>query len=194
MGKCKHGHNHDHQTADKWTTIAAIGSGVTDFISTAYWLGTFLDISTGLEENAFGLSFYAMGFGVLMASMTALGSTYSHSVLNTNHQNNHKDESDHLNRHSMPPLTFWQKAALVGDFISHTGEVAGPITFVGDLVTKNTLPRWGKAIIQVGATLFGGISSVAEVRTCKNAMIERNQHTMYSEVEQKVSYGSINPS
>lgn len=72
-------------------------------------------------------------------------------------------------------LTTAQKVALAGDFISHTGENAGPITFVASLATQGALPRWGKSIVQVGATLFGAATSVANVRTCKNNLAERNE-------------------
>lgn len=71
-------------------------------------------------------------------------------------------------------LTLLQRAALVGDFISHAGDIAGPITFVVDLASQY-LPKYGKIISQCGATLFGMMSSVANVRTCQNSMLEINE-------------------
>ncbi len=74
---------------------------------------------------------------------------------------------------SSASLSWVQWLALAGDGISHTGDMAGPITFVVNLATANSpLPPLGKGLVQLGATVFGGLSSVANVRACKNALIE----------------------
>ena len=72
-------------------------------------------------------------------------------------------------------LTRYQKLALVGDFISHAGEVAGPLIFVYELATAETSEApFQKALVLCAATLYGGVSSVAGTRSCMNTMIEHN--------------------
>jgi hypothetical protein len=130
--------------------------------------------------------------------LSAAGSAYSHSVLNINNQqdrtekpeqqDDHDDESpllvdipkDEIMTSKKPvdvSLTWLQRLALVGDFISHTGDIAGPITFVGSLTTeKLALPFYAKPLTQCAATLFGAATSVANVRTCRNSMHELNKN------------------
>lgn len=87
----------------------------------------------------------------------------------------HHHDHDHSHDHD-GKLTWLQYAALAGDYISHIGDIAGPITFIADIAAKDRLPLWGKALVQCGATLFGGISSVANVRSCKNSIEELNKN------------------
>jgi hypothetical protein len=169
-------HLHEHTDADKWTKIAAIAEGVTGFISNTYWLATLFDIISGAEESAAGISFYAMGFGVIIASLSASGAAYSHYVLNKQYQHTGNTQFS-INGIMVGDLTKLQKLALIGDYLSHIGEITGPLTFVADLVANNRLPRWGKALVQCGATLFGAVASVANVRTCKNSMVESNKNS-----------------
>lgn len=168
------GCNHNHGKSDGWTNFSAIGEAVSSFVSDAYWLSTCFDIVSGFGENAIGLSYYAIGFGAFIALLSAGGAAYCHRNLNTVHQHKHDDESlplNHKDHSAEQELTVLQKIALVGDFISHTGDIAGPLTFVASLATHGKAPRWGKGLAQLGATLFGGFSSVANVRTCANAML-----------------------
>ena len=200
MPKCNHHHN--HQNADILTNTAAVIEAATSFISDLYWLATFFDTASGFEINMFGLSFYGLGFGTIIALLSASGAAYSHRTLNTHHQQSHVDKKNTVQKdieatpcrqdieletcnklspliveHEHLHLTKLQKLSLVGDFISHTGDVAGPIMFVVNLATYNQLPQWGKLVAQCSASLFGGIASVANVRTCKNAMeIMNNAH------------------
>jgi hypothetical protein len=73
-------------------------------------------------------------------------------------------------------LTFKDKVMLVGDAITHVGDAAGTVTAIVDAVTKNALPRWGKGVLQCGATLFGAFYTAADVRSCKNAIIDHNKN------------------
>jgi hypothetical protein len=75
-----------------------------------------------------------------------------------------------------PPtqVYWWQKAALIGDFISHTGDVAGPLNFTYDLATNKESPFWAKMLVKCGATLFAANGSVANVRTCYESMKDIN--------------------
>lgn len=188
MSKCKHAHHNHGSTADIWTKFSAIGEGTASLISDAYWLGGLFDLATQLDDDGFGLSWYGMGFGTAIALITSVGTAYSHSVLNLNHQPDNcasvtrensiqeSQASDSLLNH--PRLSALQKAALIGDFISHTGDIAGPITFVINLGAKETLPIWAKALVECGATLFGGLSSIANVRTCRHNMLKLNEVKM----------------
>ena len=201
MPQCQH----HHQQADTWTNIATVGEASASFISDAYWLGTLFDITSGCAVETLGLSFYGLGFGAIMALLSASGAAYSHRTLNTHHQPKHNQEpvdskngelqqystisivenkgsindGQPLPSHKHTHLTVLQKLALVGDFVSHVGDIAGPLTFVVNLATNNSLSRWGKVLAQCGASLFGGISTVANVRTCKDAMI-MHQHEQAS--------------
>lgn len=185
MGRCNH--VHQQTTADVWTKLATAGEATASFISDAYWLGGLIDLAAQLDDAGYGLSWYGMGFGAAIALLTAAGSAYSHTALNLNHQHHpaeHAEEdrerepllksSQHERQHQAANITIPQKIALAGDFISHVGDIAGPITFVADIIAKDRLPLWGKALIQCGATLFGGVASVANVRSCRNSMYELN--------------------
>lgn len=183
-----HSHDHGQNHADNWTNIAAAGEMVASFLSDSYWLGGLLDLATGLPEEALGLSYWGIGVGTVAALLSAGGAAYAHWMLNTVHQAaDHTVSDEELpvaaaakdeNSNPLVPkvqLTGKQKLALTGDYISHVGDIAGPITFVANLATKNGLPRWGKALIQCGATLYGGLASVANVRTCRDAMLKANK-------------------
>lgn len=195
MSGCRHAH-HQKKT-DIWTKLAAVGEGTASLISDAYWIGGLIDLAAQLDEDGYGLSWYGMGFGTALALITAAGSVYSHTMLNLNHQNekNHHEEADHEteslinshpedhdhhqgqahSHHHSGRLTWLQRGALTADFISHAGDIAGPITFIAEIVAKERLPWWGKGIIQCSATLFGGVSSIANVRACANSMRELNK-------------------
>ncbi len=205
-------HAHDYKHADKWTNTATVGEATASFISDAYWLATLFDIVSNFEPDSLGLSFYGVGFGAILALLSAGGAAYSHRTLNTLHQPERSDEisivenstaeyvpmpdmsiqtknnMEHSeNKHAH--LTLLQKLALAGDFISHAGDIAGPLTFVINLATNNNLSRFGKGLVQCGATLFGGIASIANVRTCKGAMLELNMSEDSSRRRRGCSHG-----
>lgn len=185
----QHNHSHSEHHADKWTNIAAAGELAASFISDAYWLATLFDVASGLPDSYIGLSVYGIGFGIVSACLSAGGAAYSHRVLNTIHQPDNLSTENVENGKNIQAiteetplvtnhvkLTTTQKLALIGDYISHVGDIAGPMTFVTNLATVHyKTPKWGRLVVQCGATLFGGIASVANVRSCKDAMLEKNQ-------------------
>ena len=196
---CRNGHSHGGHTpeADKWTNIAAGGEFIASLISDAYWLGNLFDLVAGFSADAIGLSYYGIGSGVAIALLSAGGSAYCHRGVNTvlqeskeqntdphaepltpshgDAQNGYGSLNDHLVPISAPPkkLNWMQKFALVGDFISHTGDTAGPITFVVCLATRDSMPLISKVLVQSSSSLFGAVCAVANVRACKNAMLEK---------------------
>lgn len=67
-----------------------------------------------------------------------------------------------------------QWLALVGDGISHTGDTASNFALLLGLFEMDTpLPALVKAAAVIGITIYGALGSVANVRTCKNALIQR---------------------
>lgn len=220
MAHCRHTHHSHEKKADAWTKIGAAGEAAASFISDAYWLGGLIDLAAQLDDVGVGLSWYGLGFGSALSLLLTVGSVYSHTIVNINHQDkNHatdcehhheeptksnvnEDEDKHIQQklltgkgETKPTLSIPQKLALVSDFVSHTGDIAGPITFIANIASQSALPVWGKALVQCGATLFGGVSSVAGVRTCKNSMLKANKEKMEKEQreEKKLikSYGAI---
>lgn len=186
MGMGKHTHAHGNQKADGWTNFAAVGEAVTSFAADSYWFATACDMIAALDPDAFGVSYIGMGIGFGLACLSSLGAAYCHRALNHTHQQPKTDPElatltprpaaatdDHEKR-----LTVAQKAALVGDFISHTTDIASPLTFVISLAGGTAFPRWAKGVVYGASSLFGGLCSVAGVRTCKNALQDHNQtHT-----------------
>lgn len=162
--------NHDHKHADKWTNLNAFGAGATGYISNAFWIANLFDDISGLKGTVLPISWAGLAFGLAVSALTTAGATYSHYVLNRNHQNS-TGESGALLAHKSK-LTVFKKLALAGDFIVHVGEIAGPITFIIALATNNTLDRRAKTLIQCGSILFGGIVSIAPVRTCYQSMLQ----------------------
>jgi len=192
-----HSHRHTHH-ADIWTNLAAAGELVTSLISDAYWLASVFDVVSGFKEDAIGVSYYALTFGAVAASLSAAGSSYCHRILNVTHQSKaveSNDASDNEVQHQgaslqneralisedtplVPnevPISNVQKLALLGDFISHTSNVAGPVTFVVNLASDGAMSRVGQAFAQVIACAFGVVFSVANWRSCKNAVDDANQ-------------------
>lgn len=190
---------HSHNTADKWTNLATMGEGISSGSSNFYWgisIANLISSFCSLEETPPALFW---GFGASL-TILAFGSMYAHRKLNIYHQHTHAhaniDEHsvldvEHAHGHhkidihsdlissELPkaPLHAGQKIALCADFISHTGDVCGPLTAGVDAMTKAmsvTLPLWGKALVQAGATLLGTATAVANVRSCKHAIIEQN--------------------
>jgi hypothetical protein len=190
-----HGHSHSHgkTTADIWTMLAAAGELIPGVISNTFWIGGAIDLIGQLDEQALGLSYYGMSFGAAASIIITISATYSHTVLNVNNQNDEKhdhddehDDDDDLEAQPLvndtvkpdTSLTVGQQAALVGDFIAHTGETSGPIVMGADIVIGALKPAntfLPKVIVAGVATLFGAVASVADVRTCYTSMVERNE-------------------
>lgn len=183
MGMGKHTHAHGHQKADGWTNLAAAGEAITSFAADSYWMATLFDIIAANEADALGMSYVGMGIGFGLACLSSLGAAYCHRALNHTHQQPTTDPElatltprpataiDDHEKH----LTLAQKAALVGDFISHTTDIASPLTFVISLAGGNAFPRWAKGVVYGASSLFGGFCSVAGVRTCKNTLEDHNK-------------------
>ncbi|MFZ2315343.1 MAG: hypothetical protein WAW86_06780 [Gammaproteobacteria bacterium] len=186
-------HDDSNETkADFLTKVSAFGEGCASLISGAVWVGEAIDTAFGFKDSGYGLSWYGLGIGLGISLLTAAGSAYSHTILNVNNQS--KDHDEGYAYASIPQdeesligtpietvkenvsLTLKQKAALVGDFISDTGNKAGPVTSLFKISTKDHhIPFWGKMVVLCGATLFGGVASIADVRTCKNSMLDINR-------------------
>ncbi len=198
MGKGTHGHHGDNTTSNVWTKLGTAGEIVSSLISDTYWLGGLIDVAFQLDDAGYGLSTYGMAFGTALAVMTAAGSGYAHNIVNRNHQKSseqhahhaHDEECGHAHAdtqgmttpladshsHDKSPsvsLSWPQKLALNGDFVSHVGDVAGPITFVADLAFPEQA-RATQMVVRGLATAFGIFSSVANRQTCKKNMLESN--------------------
>lgn len=181
-------------SADFWTKYSFASEIVTSYVSDAYWVGNVVDLGISFFANtepaALGLTGYGLGIGLGIATVSAIGSSYCHYHLNLKHQeilaNQSNGTATHVIQSEITPLInnnsaslkWYQKFALAGDFLSHVGEYAGPITFVIELATQNKIPPYGKLLTQCGATLFGISSSMADVRTCKNNLQEMNTNTV----------------
>ena len=171
----KHSHAASNEDSDAWTKLSALGELVTSLISDTYWIASLFElvIGNGHEDNAVSLSWTAVGLGVGFAVFTAAGATYSHWHLNKRNQHFHSNGQayqvldDATDQHKLSRMQYF---ALACDWVSHTGDVAGPIAFVVDLMTKGQLPVEQKAIVYGTATLFGGLASYADVRTCRMHM------------------------
>lgn len=71
------------------------------------------------------------------------------------------------------PLSKLQYAALITDFISHTGERSGPIA---DVFTKIFAPTgWKMVLSPTISTLFSAYTVVDKVRNCKSAIALHNK-------------------
>ncbi|EKD72370.1 MAG: hypothetical protein ACD_45C00690G0006 [uncultured bacterium] len=194
-------HKHHHKKADKWTNIGSIGELIASASSNFYWGVSLANLAyASPEEDASGISSYV---GAALALM-AFGAMYAHRKLNIYHQHDdiehknneksaehpaetqteqliseEKDFEEQDTEHSHVHLTQLQKIALAADLITHTGDVSGAIVAGADLiaktVVKHSLPQWGRALVQCGATLFGYSSAVANVRSCRHAIVEQNE-------------------
>lgn len=70
---CNHGHAHAHDAvkADGWINMSMVGEYTASFISDAYWMTTLFDLCGGFSADLAGFSFYGMGFGALVALLSA---------------------------------------------------------------------------------------------------------------------------
>ncbi len=277
---CNHHHKEKNQRTDLITFKGSTIGFFTGYISDTYWMATLFDIFIQLvasiekdEESSMPFAWYSLMFGLFIATITAAGSTYSHWVLDRNHQDAedshdtcHHDHHDHHDEtqqcvvvvdeatpinHSdniytqnqedkgairlrklncvpkffefyekqvkniskcfrincgpkflqrrieflvkdvgnqliMPIwLPYWavmgrdvtalQKFLLLGDYVSHTGELAGPLTMLADLFFGSKMSLGAKLGVHVAATLIGAEGSQSNVRTCYRNMVKSNK-------------------
>ena len=185
--KIMHHNCKDHQqdaskTADKWTNLNAVGEFAASFIDNTYLLGSVFDACSGYEIELLGLSKYGLVFGVAMALVVAMGTSYAHRALNL-----HLQSLSSANEKTTPllsvnvdvqppptPLSILQYLALIGDGIGHTGEMTSPWLMMFNLATHNHASRPAKILVTCGVTLFGMVTSFASVRACQTAMLAGN--------------------
>lgn len=148
-----------------------------------------------------GISVPSLILGILLATWAAWGSAKSHQNLNAMNEDgldehlaiedlseetrasevdNSSDmmtvidvnTSNAIQPHKLT-LSKTQKAALIGDLIAHTAEVVATITLVIDNVTKKYNLSSTEIRVWQGATVaFSLAGSLANVRACKNSMLE----------------------
>lgn len=168
---------------DIWTKFTLYSEVFTSYISDTYWFANVVDLAIANEVpvSTIGVSWVGAGVGLALATMSSIGSSYCHYQVNLNFQND--NSANNISQAELTPLfdkdnsklLWYQKLALLGDFVSHIGDYAGPITFVIQLATGDKNPRFGKLITQCGATLFGAFASVSNLRVCSNNIKEMNK-------------------
>lgn len=175
MTKCNHG----TKIVDG-SNIATAGKDLASVLSNFYWGVSLVNLFyQSPDDRTSNMSIYV---GAMFA-LLAFGAMYAHRKLNTYHQ--HLEYS-----HEHSHLTCPQKIALAADFVIHTGNTSGAITAGIDFITKgaikSTLPQWGRALVQCGATLFGAVSAVENMKRCKNALLKHNRHSPECDRDAKV--------
>jgi len=190
-------HPSNEHKADIWTNLAAFGEGISSGFSNFYWGISLAELISSLcisEETPPALS-WGLGIGF---TAFAIGSIYAHRKLNIFHQHGHSHaEVSHGHSHGVNEgacghshghgsssmeqnkgLRLVQKAALFADFISHTGDVCGPISAGFDGITKTilktSLPPWGNATVQLVSVVIAAHTAVGNVRSCKHAIVAQN--------------------
>lgn len=166
--------------ADFWTKLTTSSDTVSSFLANSYWLGEGVDSCFPTNKPYFEkLSVYGFSFGLGLGGLASLGTLYAHFILNRNHQKHNGKTA--VDPNYTPTLTYWQKAALALDAISHTGDSASSWVILSNLAMKSPSQEV-KILVQCLATLIGAIGSRANVRTCKNSMLENNcnHHTIFA--------------
>lgn len=183
------GHHKHHQTGDGFTQTTKWIEATTALFFYSYIYGLAADNCVGSEnETGFfspidyvGISVPALIFGILLATLAAWGSAKSHQNLNAK---NEDIPDQHEDTYVLPSsaqdivqrkLSKKQIAALVGNMIAHTSEVVAPIILVIDNVAqKYDLSSGSIRLWQTGTIAFSMVGSWANVRTCKNSMLEQH--------------------
>jgi hypothetical protein len=182
-------HTHSSEEADLWTNVSTVIETVSGFISDAYWLGSVHDTIRGVEVDTLGLSYEGLGIGMAIALLSSVGASYCHRVLNTRHQGPQKTVIINETtipypnpRHEIDPLlnahvklSWLEWLALLGDYLSHIGEIAGPLTFISKLAGEDKLRPAEKAAVESTAALLGIVGAFAGVRTCHRALLEQKK-------------------
>lgn len=91
---CNHAHgaHTEAPVADRWTKSSAVTNTIAGYIGDAYWLACLFDTAAGFQNEIIGLSYYALGFGCVIAFLSAGGSNYCHFHLTRIHQGSKEDE------------------------------------------------------------------------------------------------------
>lgn len=166
----------EEAVADIWTNAAALREAITSSVSNFFWIAGMVDLFGGLNsETPIGLSHYALGVGAAIALFNTVGSVYCHWVLNTEFQTAHQPGTALEPLSSAPSLSKMQRIALLGDWFGHIGEVSGPLGFVLDLAAKGRLGKLAHILITIALGAWGFVGSYADVRTCWQNLLKRNQ-------------------
>lgn len=172
------GHAHgSHKDSDGWTNFSACIQFLSLWGSKSYWLANFLDILAGLEPKVFNISITSMVSGLFIGIISAMGAAYCHRILNTEHQLPRTSESTRImaETKAVKPLTWLQFFALLADGISHTLDIAMPITFTISLAHSEDFSWTNRVIIYSLTAVVGALASVSSVRTCKNVIKDRSK-------------------
>ncbi|HSW69649.1 MAG TPA: hypothetical protein VLI69_05825 [Gammaproteobacteria bacterium] len=186
---------------DRWTNLAALGTLATDATSNFYWAVTLSNlmkqlidknINQPLEEN--NLPNGSLIAGCLLM-LFALGSAYAHRAVNARLQANKKEKKEGLlkskeHHAASSHLSIWQRISLAADFVTHSGDVSEALIagskLMAQYAVKEPLTVLGGIVLEGGGTLLGALCAIAEVRTCKHAMIgEVHVHAEGEEHEHK---------
>lgn len=190
-----HGHSHgthgENQSSDFWTKLSAGVNSVASYLSNTYWLYGCINALVASVQNLINAedepSAEIYGSAVLAAVLAlgvAAGDTYCHYQLNKSHETTNSDiERQCLNingeqAEGNAKLSLLQTLALIGDYVSHVGDIAAPLTFIAQLVADNKdLFDSPEAALIINTILFviGSLGSVADVRTCKRNLQEMNE-------------------
>jgi hypothetical protein len=202
-------------TADIFTNANSVIGGATSFLSMLFFVARLVDTFGDYEKRFAEMSYPAIATGFAIALYAAIGSTICHRALNKQNQGERNDEhsesnhthpehtgintqpvsaddrTDDLSRPILQPtssveatqLTNWQRLWLLADFIGHASDVASPILFI--LLYAFEMQKYQKAISYGGSFALGLFSSVASVRTCRNALLNENKKTAHGTSEEQ---------
>lgn len=184
----EHAHHHDdhnHTEADIWTKLNFYGEAASGVVSNPAWGMdiVFLIYNLTCQTQDEGNTHYPPLFNVMLYlvvcffAATALASAKIHKDLNIIHQHGDEPETKEEDR---LPLTTSQKVKLALDAVTHTGNVASPLSNQGydqlaANVIKTPLPGWVNPAVKAGTLVFGMFAAVPYVRTCKDAMETKNK-------------------
>jgi len=188
---CAHDHGRDdNKKADCWTNSTAGTGTLSGLASVFFSIIRTIDTASGIDESeGITYSYWGLGVAIAMAIFCTAGSTYCHRTLNTLHQHDAADTtpitviaaaareiqtSETLlipNNSKKTAINFLQKILLLGDLLGHTCEISTPLLAVIILFNLNQLEK----IMATSACLFVGVyGSVANVRTCYQAILKKN--------------------
>jgi hypothetical protein len=112
-----------------------------------------------------GLSLWAIIFGIIICLISTIGSTYCHFNLNLQNQNTSRN---------LPPLTWRQIFALIGDTLAHTVDNTAVPILIYQLATGGNGPALANRLTACGSILFGALGAPGSVITCANSFRKAN--------------------